>query len=40
MAGFTAPHNGEIITTLFVMVHGGWASERKRMMKRAWHPDA
>jgi hypothetical protein len=23
MAGFTAPHNGEIITTLFVMVHGG-----------------
>jgi len=28
MAGFTDPHNGEIITTLFVMVHG-WLGVRE-----------
>ena len=28
MAGFTASHNGEIIPTLFVMVHG-WGGVRQ-----------
>jgi hypothetical protein len=28
MAGFTDPHNGAIITTLFVMVHG-WLGVRE-----------